>query len=289
MRLPRFAFHAPESLEQLFELQASLGEQARLMAGGTDLLPGLKLGKRSCADVIWLGRIPEFDRLGFDSERGLEIGAGALLADLAAFDAVQERYPMLAAAIADLATVQVRNKATAAGNLCNASPCADTAPPLMACGARVELTSRAGTRTLPLQELMTGPGSTALRPGEVLERILVPPPAAGARSIYFKFSPRSRVDIAAVNLACTLTLADGCIDQVRIVLGTVAPTPIRAERAEALLRSARPSADLLDAAAAAAAEECRPITDFRAHADYKRHLVRVLTRRALRHCTEAGA
>ncbi|MAE70702.1 MAG: molybdopterin dehydrogenase [Gemmatimonadetes bacterium] len=281
MRLPRFEYHAPERIEQVFDLMESLGSAAELMAGGTDLLPGLKLGKRSCDHIVSLSRLSELKELSFNEAKGLRIGAGTVLADVAAHGPVRDRYRMLASAIADLATVQVRHRATVAGNLCNASPCADTAPPLMAMGAIIEISSSGGRRDIPLEELMVGPGSIALEKGEIVTAIIVPTPRLESRSTYIKFSPRSKVDIAAVNVAVSTTTTRGRVDEVEIFLGTVAPTPIRARRAEVLLKGSHLSESLLASAAAAARDECLPITDFRATEEYKRHLVEVLTKRAL--------
>ncbi len=281
MRLPRFEYHAPEHIEQVVDLMDSFGSAAALMAGGTDLLPGLKLGKRSCEHIVSLSRLRELEELSFDEEGGLRIGAGSVLADVAAFGPVQDRYRILACAIADLATVQIRHKATIAGNLCNASPCADTAPPLMALGARIEIRGSGGLREAPLEELMVGPGATTLERGEIVTAIMVPTPKRESRSAYIKFSPRSKVDIAAVNIAVSTTMTQGRIDDVAIFLGTVAPTPIRARQAENLLAGSQLSESLLANAAAAARDECQPITDLRATEEYKRHLVEVLTKRAL--------
>jgi len=281
VRLPDFELHRPTTLDELFELMRLYGRAARLMSGGTDLLTSLKRGKYSCSHVIALKGIAELDGLAFDERRGLEIGANAILIDVARHPAVRERYPVLASAIDVLATPQVRHKATVAGNLCNASPCADTATPLMALGAVAVLRSSAGTRELKVEELIRGPGKTALAEGEIVAGIRVPLPAADLRIAFDKFSPRSRVDIAAVNLTLALRLRADVIEAVDLFLGTVAPTPMRAVQTEAVLRGQRPTAELLDRAAEAASGECRPITDVRASAEYKTRLVRVLTRRAL--------
>lgn len=289
MSLPAFDFHTPATLEDVFGLLAEHGSEAQLMAGGTDLLPSLESGKRHCRHLVWLRRVPALDTIAFDPRDGLRIGASALLADVMAAPAVREHYPALAAAIHTLATPQVRNKATLAGNLCNASPCADTAPPLLALDARVRLAARGGRRELALADFLLGPRRTALAPGEILESVLVPPPPPGLRSAFLKFSPRSRVDISAVSVAVAFRHDGGHARGVRIALGTVAPTPLRARAAESRLEGQPPDALAFAAAAAAARGECRPIDDFRASAVYKTHLAEVLTRRALQQAMETSA
>jgi carbon-monoxide dehydrogenase medium subunit len=281
VRLPAFELHRPSRLDELFELMAAHGPAARLMSGGTDLLPSLKRRKHACGHVVALKGIAELDGLDFDATRGLEIGANTILIDVARHAVVRERYPVLASAIDVLATPQVRHKATVAGNLCNASPCADTATPLMALGALAVLRSPSGTREVKVEDFIHGPGRTALAESEVLASVRVPVPPADLRTTYSKFSPRSRVDIAAVNLTLALRMREDVIEALDLFLGTVAPTPMRAARAEALLRGQTASVELCARAARAARGECRPITDVRASAEYKAELVEVLTRRAL--------
>jgi len=288
MRLPRFEFHRPSTLEELFDLMRAHGPAARLMSGGTDLLPSLKRRKYTCRHVIALKGIAGLDAITFDEQQGLAIGANAILIDVARHPAVQQRYPVLASAIDVLATPQVRHKATVAGNLCNASPCADTATPLMALGARAVLRGPDGTREVKVEDFILGPGKTALAGREVLAGVRVPVPPADLRTTYSKFSSRSRVDIAAVNLTLALRLSAGGIAAVDLFLGTVAPTPMRAVQAEAILRGQKASAALFERAAKVARSECRPISDVRASAEYKAELVEVLTRRALESLTGAA-
>lgn len=285
MRLPAFEYHAPTALDEVLALLLQHGSSARLMGGGTDLLRNLQTGKIRCEHVIGLRRVRELDGITFDPARGLRIGAGARLDDVGNHAAVREHFPALAAAIDTLATVQVRHKATVAGNLCNASPCADTATPLMAYGARVAIAGFGGRRELPLEEFVLAPGRTALAPQELLESLHLPAPQPGVAALFLKFSHRSRVDIAAVNLTLALRREAGVIRHARLFLGTVAPTPMRAVAAEKLLLGARPSAELIHAAACAARDESRPISDFRATREYKLKLVYALTRRALEKLT----
>ncbi len=281
MTLPDFSFHAPRHQEEAFDLLRQHGDSARLMAGGTDLLPRLRAGRVQCDHVIALKGIEGLTDTRFDATYGLTIGAGSVLADVARIDAVQNHYPMLKHAIDHLATVQVRHKATVAGNLCNASPCADTAPPLMALGAKVVIAGPSGDRELALEHFITGPGQTELQPEELVRSVQLPVPPAGLRTRFIKHSPRSRVDISAVSVAVAVVLEEGLVKRIDIVLGTVAPTPLRAARAEQVLLNNTPTAELIAEAARTAMGECNPITDFRASRSYKIRMVDVLTRQAL--------
>jgi carbon-monoxide dehydrogenase medium subunit len=171
--------------------------------------------------------------------------------------------------------------ATVAGNLCNAAPSADNAPVLLARGAEVEITGQKGTRRVLLDDFFKGPGLTVLGAGDILTQILVPPPATGSGASYQWISPRGKVDISAVCVGVSLRVEGDRMKDVRIALGAVAPTPMRANGAEALLDGAQWSDTLAAEAALKASEESKPITDVRASAEYRRRMVSVLTRRAL--------
>jgi carbon-monoxide dehydrogenase medium subunit len=178
-----------------------------------------------------------------------------------------------------MASEQIRNFATVGGNLCNASPSADLAPPLIALDATVCLAGREGERRLPLEAMFLGPGRSALEAGELLKEIHVPPPAG--QTVYLKQAPRAYMDIAVVGVAVRIEQADGRCEQARIALGAVAPVPLRAFRAETELVGRPLTAERIQRAAAIAAEECSPIDDVRSSAWYRRRAVEVLTRRAL--------
>ncbi len=204
MRLPEFRHHAPISLEGAFELLATHAGSCKILAGGTDVFPALKTGRLDVSHVIDVKGIPELNGISFDPKQGFRIGATASLTDVEFHAATIEHYPALEAAIWELATKQVRNKATVVGNLCNASPAADTATPLMAYGALAEICGPGGAREVPVEQLMPGPGRTPLEAPEIVSAVRLPVPTSGSRSVYLKFSPRSKVDIAAVNLAAAL-------------------------------------------------------------------------------------
>ena len=283
MRLPAFEYHQPTTIAEAVELMVTLGPNAKLMAGGTDLLPSLKSGKRSCDHVVALGGIAELAMISFVNAKGLKIGAHVPLSDVADFPATRANYGILADSIDVLATPQVRNKATVAGNICNASPCADTATPLMVFGATANIVGPDGGRDESLEAFITGPNRTSLKKGELLKSISLPPPSANLRTSFLKFSPRSKVDIAAVNLSLGVEFEGEVLKTVNLFLGTVAPTPMRAVETEKVLLESKLTSEVIAEAVAAARGECRPITDFRATAGYKRHMVGVLVERALKH------
>jgi len=170
----------------------------------------------------------------------------------------------------------VRNRATIVGNVCRASPSADTLPPLIADGAQVTIHGGSGERRVGLEDFFTGPGKTVLKPDELVTEIRVPAPEPRTGKVYIKHGRRKAMELATVGVAVSLSE-----NEIRIVLGAVAPTPIRARRAEALLRGKTLNDELIEKAAEAAASESRPISNVRASAEYRREMVGVLTRRAL--------
>ncbi len=281
MSFPDFQYHAPATVPEALALMQRHGPSLRLMAGGTDLLPRLRSGRVTCAHVLALKGIAELLGASFDSAAGLTLGAGTPLADIARLPAVQTHYPMLGAAIAELATPQVRNKATVVGNCCNASPSADAAPPLMAHHASVQIAGLDGDREVLLEDFIVGPGQTALLPAELARSIRVPVPPEGLRTVFLKHAVRSRIDISTVAVAAALLLDGDVVLRADVFLGTVAPTPMRARQAEQVLIGAPLTPARVEQAARAARDECRPITDFRASREYKQAMVQVLTQRAL--------
>jgi carbon-monoxide dehydrogenase medium subunit len=278
----RFAYFEPSSLPEAVALLARYQGRAQPLAGGTDLLVELKEQLRQAECVVNIKKIPGIDRLSFDPQSGLRIGALVTAREIEMSEVVQEKYPSLLQAVRELGSIQVRNRATIIGNVCRASPSADTLPPLIADGAVVSIHGAGGTRRLLLEEFFTGPGKTVLKPEELVTGITVPAPAPGTGKVYLKHGRRKAMELATVGVAVSLNDPD-----VRIVLGAVAPTPIRARKAEDLLRGRKWNGELLKRAAQAAAEEARPIGNVRASAEYRREMVAVLTRRALQRALDS--
>jgi aerobic carbon-monoxide dehydrogenase medium subunit len=274
-----FDYYVPESLIEVFDILQQVPD-AQILAGGTDLLVQAKERGRSIKALVSLRRIPG---LGVLSENGvLSVGATLSAARTAADPLISRDYTALAMGAGVIGSIQIRNMATVGGNICNASPSADTAPGLLALDARAVLGSAGGERILPLEDFFLNPGKTALQPGEILVRLQIPRPPFRCGSYYLRHTPRAWMDLAFVGAAAMVELGEGGeIRSARIALGAVAPTPLRARRAEVRLSGCLPNDDLLAEAARLAAEETRPIDDLRASAEYRRHMAEVLTRRAL--------
>ncbi len=274
-----FDHYTPKSLPEAIDLLDRLNDQVYLSAGGTDLMLKMKAGVVTPATIINIKRLLELQGLTYDEERGLQIGALTTLRELTRSSVIHEHYPCLAQAASQMASEQIRSFATVGGNLCNASPSADLAPPLIALGATALLVGPQGERQLPLEDFFLGPSQSVLKPGELLQRIEVPPPQG--KTIYLKHSPRTFMDIAVVGVGIGLKMSGKVCRTVKIVLGAVAPVPLRVESAEVALIGQSPTPDHITHAAKLAAEACSPIDDVRGSAWYRRRMVEVLTQRGL--------
>lgn len=278
----RFEYFEPATLGEAVALLARYQGRALPLAGGTDLLVELKEQLRRADCVINIKKIPGIGGLGFDARQGLRIGALATAREVEISPVVLEKYASLAQASRELGSIQVRNRATIVGNVCRASPSADTLPPLIADGARVVIHGGRGERQIALEDFFTGPGKTVLEPDELVTEIRVPAPAPRTGKIYIKHGRRKAMELATVGVAVSLSE-----NEIRIVLGAVAPTPIRARRAEELLRGKTLNDELIEKAAEAAVSESRPISNVRASAQYRRDMVGVLTRRAIQQALDS--
>ncbi|MBI5569555.1 MAG: xanthine dehydrogenase family protein subunit M [Desulfomonile tiedjei] len=286
MRLPKFEYFAPRTLEAALNLLIEQGQDAHVMAGGTDVMVKMTHGRLKPRAIVALQEIEGLEGVRFDAAEGLTIGATARLAAVASHSDVLKYYPALAQAILSMANVEVRNMGTVAGNLCNAAPSADSAPPLIVMGAEVTLASLKGERRLSLDQFFTGPGFTLMEHGEIMTsiRVPVPPPRSGAS--YKRISARCGVDIAAVGVGATATFDGEVCKKAAVVLGAVAPIPLRAMKTEGLLLGQAWTQELIEKAGNEAAEEAKPISDIRASAQWRKNMVAVLTQRALREAQE---
>ncbi len=272
-----FRYLAPRRLEEALSL---LNPETVPLAGGTDLFLRMERRQTQPEAVVDLKRIPGMDGVE-PSDGGIRIGALALMETLAASSLIVNRYRALADSARVVGSIQTRNRATIGGNLANASPAADTATPLLALGATAEARRVDGTRELAMEQLFLGPGRTALEIGEILTSVHIPAMHGRAGSS-FQRCVRTAMDIAVVNCAAFVRLdEDGIIEDARIALGAVGPTPLRAASAEDCLQGRRFDADAVAEVAECAANDARPIDDVRASAGYRRDMVRVLTRRAV--------
>ena len=278
--MKRFDYLEPHTLEEAVALLARHGAGLNVMAGGTDLLVEIKEQIRAPAYVMSVRRLPGLDKVTFDEKQGLRIGALVTTRELEIHPVLQKHYPSLVQALRELGSIQVRNRATLAGNICRASPSADTLPPLIADGASISMSGSSKT-TMLLEDFFTGPGKTRLKPDEIVTEILMPPPPPRTGKHYIKHGRRKAMELATVGVAVCLTLDKDVCKGIRICLGAVAPTPIRALQAEGILKNQNLNSSLLEKAAQAAMAESKPISNVRGSAGYRKDMVGVLTRRAL--------
>jgi CO/xanthine dehydrogenase FAD-binding subunit len=281
--LQEFIYDSPGTIEKAVAAMAA--GDARALAGGTDLIPQLREGRRRAGRVVDLKRIPELTAIDTLPDGGVSIGAAAAATAVARHAAVAAAYPAVAQSAQLIGGVQIQNRASLGGNICNAAPSADAVPAVICHQGRALIAGRAGRREMPIEALFRGPGRTALEPGEVLVAIRLPPPTPRSAAKYLRFTPRREMDIAIAGAAAWMRLdAAGVIAEARIVLASVAPTPIRALSAERRLVGERASRALLEEAGRLAAQDARPISDTRGSAEYRRTLVAVLAARALADC-----
>ncbi len=287
MYMPDFEYHAPKTLADACVLLDELGEKAIVLGGGSDLLHKLKNGHLTPDHLVSLKHMAQLREIRHEEGRGVIIGALITPDGVYRSPLLQERYLSLPMAAHEMGNPQVRNRGTVGGNICNASPLADLPPLLIALNASVRIVEYAGERLVPLEEFICGPGKTLIKRDEILAEVIIPDQAATG-STYIKFGLRKSGALAVVGVAVAVTVQDGVLADARIVMGAVAPVPLRAKDAETILRGQVITDELLERAADAAAAECRPITDQRGSAEYRREMIRVLTRRALRKAIDEG-
>jgi len=276
----RTEYTAPATLEDASHIKKQRGAEARVIAGGTDLILRMRENVLSPALLIDLRRIA-MDSITLTTDE-MRLGAFVTQSQILASADIARLFPALCEACRGFAGPPIRNRGTVGGNIVNASPAADLAPPLMAYDASIVLTSVAGDRVLPLVEFFTGPGQTLMEPDEILSEIRLPLMPEGTAATFIKLGQRRSMAIALVNLTTRLTLdGTGAVSDARIVLGAVAPTPIRALAAEGMLTGKLLSDELFERAASMARKAISPISDVRASMAYREQMTEVLVRRAL--------
>jgi carbon-monoxide dehydrogenase medium subunit len=279
-------FEAPRRIDDAVALLAKHGAAARVLAGGTDLLAQLKSGARHPAVIVDLKRIDELMQVR-ETGGALVIGAAAPAAEVREHAALRRWFPGLAEAAALIGSEQIQGRASLGGNLCNASPAADTTPALLVNEATLELVGAGGRRSIPVAELCTAPGRTSLRDGELLASIRLAAPPARSADAYLRLIPRTEMDIAVVGAAVRITLApDGSCLAARVAIGAVAPTALRVPEAEAALAGSRLDAAALARMVEAVRAAAHPIDDKRGTVVYRRQVIGVLARRAAERALE---
>ena len=276
-----FDYVAPRSLSEAFNALGN-GKKTLLLAGGTDVIVQLREGRRECDQLIDLKHIPELMSYSFGSDGSLEIGAAVPLAQLYEDPEVRRKYPALVDCATIIGGIAIQSRATLGGNLCNASPAADSSPALMAMSARLVIASNSGNREVACEDFFAGPGRSTLQPGELLLSIKLPAPATESGAFYHRFIPRNEMDIAVASAGVSITLdGSGNVTGARVALGAVSATPIMVPGAAEALIGKPANDESFAAAGAAAADAASPIDDMRGGVAQRRHLSKVLTIRAL--------
>jgi CO/xanthine dehydrogenase FAD-binding subunit len=286
-RLPRLDYTRPASLDEALSFLSQHKDRAKAFAGGTDLIPAVKRRELPTPTFfVDLKGIPGLDGITYDESTGLTIGALASITTVERSALVRQHCPMLSQALTTLASPQVRNRGTITGNICSAVPSADTVPSLLVLDAKLKLVSGQGSRVVPVTEFFTGPRKTILADDEIITEIHIPPSPPKSKGIYLKLSPRKSMDLAVAGVAAFVTVSGDVCREARIALGAVAPTPMRARKAETALAGKKLTAETIEQVAKIASTECSPIDDHRASAEYRCDMVYVLTRRALNQLKE---
>ena len=276
-------YESPKTIAEAVKLLAAHGEKARPLSGGTDLIIQLRAGTRRPEFVVDVKQIPELHRISFSLQHGLHLGAAVSCIEIHENADMLRYYPGLAEAAHLIGSLQIQSRASVGGNLCNGSPAGDATPALIALGAKARVVGPGGERVVPVETFITAPGRTVLKPGELLVEFLIDAPAKHSSDAYLRFIPRNEMDIAVVGVggALTLDLDDDRVVDARIALGAVGPTPIFAAEASKSLIGKKLDDAALENAGRLATSVASPIDDMRGTAEYRRHVVGVLTRRVL--------
>lgn len=281
--MKNFEYHHPRSLNESISLLMHYGDKAKVLAGGTDLLVRMKREELFVPHLINLKKIPELNFIRYDHEAGLSIGSATVLSTLASSRMLSDKYPLLVESIKTIASPQIQNMATIGGNLCNASPAADMASPLIALRAEIKIAGTWGEKFLALEEFFVGPGKTILKTGDILVEIRIPKVTDSTKAVYLKHGVRKAMEIAIVCVSVALDIdpKSYICNQARIVMGAVAPTPIRSPGAESILIGHKIDENLKKAAAEAAANDACPISDVRGSKSYRLEILKFLVQKGI--------
>ncbi|MCX8184524.1 MAG: xanthine dehydrogenase family protein subunit M [Sulfolobales archaeon] len=272
--IPKVEYYRPKTLEEAIELLLNI-EGSKIVAGGTDLLVDIKTSRAKVRALIDINSIAELRGI-VDAGEFIRIGAATKLQEILESHTISENLPLLRAAIESMGSWQIRNLATIGGNLCTASPAADTAPPLLAYDAELTIAGRSGLRVVPVSKFFTGYRKTAIGYGEILKEIVVRK-SNWTKWSYVKLGRRGGFTLSIVAVAVTAKISNSVVEDIRIALNSVAPTPIRAYRAEEVLRGKKIEMKLVEEAARFVAGEVSPIDDIRSTSWYRREMSHRLT------------
>jgi carbon-monoxide dehydrogenase medium subunit len=275
------ACFTPKSVKEAISLLSDHGEKAEVIAGGTDLLVRMKRGDAFPDYLINMEGLKELEYIRYDEKKGLRIGARTSIHDIVESPLLEDQFDIIAQAARTLGTPTIRRQATIGGNLCNAAPSADMAPALIVLGAQLKIEGSEGQKIMAVEDFFIGPGETKLKRNEILTEIQVPDPIPSSRTVYLKQTQTQGAGLALVGVAAMIVMENDVITDVKMSLGAVAPTPIRAKKAEATLKGKKQDDSLQETCAEAALQESSPIDDVRSSANYRKKLIKVLVKRAL--------
>jgi CO/xanthine dehydrogenase FAD-binding subunit len=279
--LHAFSYEAPTTVADAVKLLAAGGSNARVLCGGTDLLIQMRNAVRKPLVLVDVKLIPEMRQISYDAKTGLRLGAAVPCIEIEESEVMHKHYPGLTEGAHLIGSLQIQSRASIGGNLCNASPAADTSPSLLALGATARIAGPKGTREVAVENFFTGPGANVLQPGELVVEILIPAPAAHSSDRYIRMIPRNEMDIAIVGAGASVTLDGDKVKAARIALAAVAPTPLLVPKAAESLIGKKLDEKTATRAGELASEAASPIDDMRGTAEYRKHVTGVLTRRAL--------
>lgn len=289
-RLPKFEYLAPNSIKEACSMANRYKEDSKFLAGGTDLLVQMKNRQGIPKLIIALKNILELDFIKYDKSSGLRIGALTTLQSIVNSQMIREKYNILCEATNNMASLQIRNLGTIGGNICNGAPSADTVPPLLVLNAKLKLFSIEGEQVVSIEDFFRGPFQTILNPTTILTEIIIDNPPPLSSSTYIKHTLRNAMDLARVGVAVFIKLSsakNGECEDARIALGACAPIPMRAKKAEEILRGHPLSDENVQKASQTASDESDPRVDsFRTPFEYRKEMIKVLTSKAIKEtCT----
>ena len=287
MYLPDFEYFTPDSVEEACQLLLKYGPKAKAIAGGTDVLIKMKKELLATEILVAIGQLSQLKKIEYVPGKGVVIGSGATHNEVQNAKVLHEKYLSVSEAAHQMANSQVRNLGTVGGNISNAVPSADLPPILIALDTTVKIVGSKGERTLPLEDVFKGPNQTVLEHDELITEFVIPDNSFTG-STYIKFGLRASGALAVVGVAAAVKMESDIIKDARIVLGAVSPVPVRAKQAENFLKGKQAGEELFAEAGVIASGECRPISDIRASAEYRKDMVRVFTQRALQKAVNEG-
>ena len=280
-----FEYFEPGTVEEVVQTLSKYGTRARVLAGGCYLVPNMRLRQVQPECVVSIGNIPGLDYVDGDGAGGLKIGAMTKIRSVEVYPEVQKNFIALYEALHSIVSIQVKATGTFVGNICVATPDSNILPALLVFGAQLKVAGTGTGKVVPIDNFCVGVRRTSLQPDEIVTEVLLPAPTAGTGSAFLRLA-RTAMDIPKISVAVMLTVSGGTCSEAKIALGSVAPTPIRAAKAEGMLKGQKLDTKTIEAAGEAASDEISPITNIRSTAEYRKDVTKVLVRRAVEKALE---